>query len=462
MYSKINFVSFFLLFTSFLSPKLTFAQANSISKENFRTELIFLKGQLENNHPNLYLYRTPKELDSMIDSISESLDKRIDMLQAYHHVSNIASYIQDGHALIYPSDRVLKQFYNEGPILPFEFFYDGEVMNLISDYSNENLIPIGSEIKSIDGVSIQELYDFMVSRLPRDGNNMQYPSHIFYKFLPAYYAFFFGFKDSVDIEYMDADKEIQKINIQALPRNIIRERKKEKGHIPKAGITFKIDEKNNLAILSISSFDKNLLKDDFQQNFKKEVRAAFKTAKEKKLDNLVIDLRDNQGGDLSNGYFLLNQISRKKIKVIHSLEQLKIDKKSKKRILKKKVDLDYFVSLLSSKSFRGKTYLFINGGSFSCSAIVANEFKKQELGIVIGEMSGGSAAYNGGSPNEVITLPYTKIIYTIPTSKYTLNKNSTILQKGVVPDIEVKDQYSRYLGGEDLYLWEVLKSSILK
>jgi len=435
---------------------MTFAQANSISKENFRTELILLKSQLENNHANLYLYHDAKELDLLIDSISSSLDTRIDILEAYHHVSYIAAYIQDGHALVYPSDRVLKQFYNEGPLFPLDLFYNGLELNLIADYSNENSIPIGSEIKTINGTSVDKLYDFMVHHIPRDGKNLQYPTHVFYKFFSAYYSFFFGFIDSFEIEYLDSNQELKTKNIKALPRNAIRKRREEKGHIAKEAISFNIDVENQLAVLKIATFDNNILKDDFHQEFKKEIKSAFKNIRKRKIDNLVIDLRDNQGGELSNGNYLLKQISNRKIKSIYKLEGLKIDKNTNQRLLKKKINFDKFNFLPWTKSYNGQIFLFTNGGSFSCSAIVANEFQKQKLGMIIGEMSGGSASVNGGSPNEIITLPYTKIIFTIPTIRFYLNKNLSIQAKGVIPDVVVKDNYERFIGGVDKYLDEVM------
>lgn len=458
MRTKTLYPILFMVLAMILGSKATFAQANSISKENFRAELILLKGQLENHHPNLYLYRTPKELDATIDSIISSLDARIDMHEALHHVSFISSYIQDGHSLVYPGERVLQQFYNEGPIFPLDIFYDGEKLNMIADYSTENIIPLGAEIVSINRVPIRDHYDFMVNRLPRDGNNFQYPRHIFYKFFPAYHGFFFGFPNSFDIEYLDSNQKIKTTKIKALPRKVIRERKEEKGDIEKKAISLQLDQDNQLAILKITTFDKQVLKYDFEQKFKKEIRNALRVVKKNKFDKLVIDLRDNQGGDLDNGSFLLNQIAKKKIKLLYSLRGMKIDKLRSTRVMKKKINIEGFTILPFTKYYKGKVFLLTNGGSFSCSAIVANAFKREKLGLIIGEMTGGSTAIICGSPNELITLPYSKIIYTIPTTRFKLQENVTRKERGVVPDIEVRDDYRRYIGGEDLFLREVMKT----
>ena len=452
MQLRFKYAIIFWSIVLFGGPRTSFAQANSISRDNFRAELILLKGQLENFHPNLYVYHTPQELDQTIDSITSSLDSEIDIWEAYHHVSFLAAYIQDGHSHAYPGDKIFQQFYGEGPLFPLDLFYDGKKLNVIADYSEENLIPPGSEIITINAIAVDDLYDFMVNRLPRDGSNMQYPRHLFYKFFSAFYSFFFGYQNSYEIKYIHTNQKVKTVKIKALPRKEIRERKEEQGHIEKKAIKLKIDEENQMAILKISTFDNDLLKNDFQQGFKKEIRSALRIVKKNKIEKLVIDLRDNQGGELGNGAFLLNQISKKKIKLIHSLQGMKIDELRSKRVMKKKINIEGFTIIPFAKSYEGTIYLLTNGGSFSCSAIVANAFKKNHLGLIIGEMTGGSSSINCGSPNETITLPYSKIIYTIPTTRFKLNEKVSREAQGVIPDIEIKENYKMYIGGEDVFL----------
>lgn len=446
-------VVFLLLFSTELH-----SQANSISKDNFRAELILLKSQLENHHACLYVYRTAQDIDSVIDSIIDELPDHISILEAYHHVSFLASYIQDGHALIYPSNQILNQFYADGPLFPYDLFYDGKQLNIVADYSSENEIPLGAEIISINDKTVDEMFDFMIPRLPRDGNNMQYPTHIFYKFFPAYYSFFYGFADNFKIEYLDENNKSKTKIVAGQARNKIKAVKEKLKLEPKEAIYVEFDDQNKIAILNIKTFDKKVLKNDFNQKFRKEIKAAFKLINDSKIDKLVIDLRDNQGGDLSHGAYLIKHISQKRLKLLHSLQALKIDKKTKQRKLKKEVNL--FSHQLSPKTnrFKGKVYLLTNGGSFSCSAIVANAFKRENLGIIIGEETGGSSSINGGSPNKIVTLPYSKILVTIPKTQFILNDPKSIYGNGVIPDIKVTDHYSRYLGEPDLLLQEVIKN----
>ena len=72
-------------------------------------------------------------------------------------------------------------------------------------------------------------------------------------------------------------------------------------------------------------------------------------------------------------------------------------------------------------------------------------------------MSGGSAYINSGGPNKIITLPNTKITFTIPLTQYQLNPDLSNLKLGVVPNIEVVDAPSRIINGTDGYLEQLIQ-----
>lgn len=130
-------------------------------------------------------------------------------------------------------------------------------------------------------------------------------------------------------------------------------------------------------------------------------------------------------------------------------------KNGKKRTLNTKWD-NYFEPK-KKNHFQGAVYIFTNGGSFSCSAIVANTFKEQKRGAILGKMTGGSAFINAGGPNKSITLPNTKILFTIPKTQYNLRANTTAIGVGVLPDILVEGHPSRLLDGEDNFIHKFME-----
>jgi C-terminal processing protease CtpA/Prc len=130
-------------------------------------------------------------------------------------------------------------------------------------------------------------------------------------------------------------------------------------------------------------------------------------------------------------------------------------KNGERKKLNNKWDNDF--APRKNNHFNGEAFLFTNGGSFSCSAIVANTFKESKRGKVLGQMTGGSAYINCGGPNKVITLPNTRVVFTIPRTQYNLREDLSTIEQGVLPDIELADGYKRVTGGEDGFLIRLLE-----
>lgn len=96
--------------------------------------------------------------------------------------------------------------------------------------------------------------------------------------------------------------------------------------------------------------------------------------------------------------------------------------------------------------------MFTNGGSYSCSVIVANAIKESKRGQIVGEMTGGSAYVNSGGPNNVVNLPNTKISFTIPKTQYNLRKDLSNIGLGVPPGVRIIDNSNKILNGQDNYI----------
>ena len=353
--------------------------------------------------------------------------------------------LKDGHSYIYPSSKYLDDFYNTAPLFPLDVFLAKEnKLTVIRNHSSEQNVPLGAILTKINGVEVQEIQSLIVQHTCRDGDNLGYPKHLYYQFFPAYYSCFFGFQKEFEIEYISRSGEQKTAIIKGLKREEIKaNRKNEK----RKGIDLQLMPSNKAAILSIKSFDKKILKGDYNQKFKKEIKKAFGTIAEGNIEFLAIDLRDNQGGALSNGIYLLQHFMDSAFQCVNSYYVLKNGNKTR---LNTKWD-DYFEPKRKNH-FNGKVYLFLNGGSYSCSSIVANTFQESRRGKTLGQMSGGSAYVNSGGPNEVITLPNTKILFTIPKTQYNLRKDLNEMGSGVIPDIEVQDSPYRIINGKDSYI----------
>ncbi len=63
---------------------------------------------------------------------------------------------------------------------------------------------------------------------------------------------------------------------------------------------------SSTAVLKIISLDPDLLTESYHQNYKTEMDSVFKMLKQNHTTNLILDLRDNQGGDFQPARLLLS------------------------------------------------------------------------------------------------------------------------------------------------------------
>lgn len=419
-------------------------QKSQYFKKDLVADLQFLKTELEAYHTNLYTYQSKVSIDAWFENTMANINPTISAKDAYKLICSISEVIKDGHAYIYPSSSHLDSFFNHALLFPLDVFSSPSGLKVVGNHSLEQNIPLGATLLRINGQSIEDIQNLIVSHTCRDGHNLEYPKHIFYQFFPAYYSFFYGFKKSYTIHYLDEkgirnEAQVNGLTRQQMSANKTQEREK--------AIKLNILPDSQSAILVIQSFDNKILKDDYQQSFKKAVKSAFKQLEDLDINHLAIDLRNNQGGALSNGIYLLKHFMDQKFQCVNSYYILK---KGKLKKLTSHWD-DYFKPH-RKHHYKGEVCIFQNGGSFSCSSIVANTFQQYNKGPIIGTMSGGSAFVNSGAPNKEITLPNTQIIFTIPRTQYNLRNAGSPIEQGVLPDIEVQDDHRRVLGLTDPYI----------
>ena len=456
---KIEKIVALLLLCCLLTAQHIAAQEIDISKSQMTEDLLYLKSELLQKHPNLYTYTQPEMVDNFFKDIMADLPESISSQSAYLLVSSISAMIRDGHSYVYPSQSHLDQFYTSAPLFPFDLFLDRDRLYVIADHSDEQQMPIGAKLLSINNIRTDEIMETIIGHVARDGYNLGYAEHLAYEFFPAYFSFFYGRQDRFDIKYQHGN-EIKTIQAKGQVRPVIKKRRMAKQsavNSKPAAIATTFYPSDKLAVLTIQSFDNDLLKKDYGLKFKTEIKEAFASIAEQDIDYLAIDLRGNQGGALDNGVYLLQQFMRTSFQCVYAYHKVKWDKKTQTRKMQRinnKWD-DFFEP--TSNAFQGEVFLICDGGSFSCSAIVANAFKESKRGKVIGTMTGGSAYFNSGGPTEVVSLPNSKVTFSLPITQYQLRKQTENIGAGVIPDRVVSQQVNLLIEGRDPCLEQIIK-----
>jgi C-terminal processing protease CtpA/Prc len=197
--------------------------------------------------------------------------------------------------------------------------------------------------------------------------------------------------------------------------------------------------------LTIKDFHNDILKTVYKQNFKKAIASYFKQISEAETEHLIIDLRDNQGGDIENGVFLLSYLLDKPFSIVKAYFKLKDNQ------LHTCKGPSLGQHKPQANTFKGKVYVLINGGSFSNSGIVSSCLKANDRAIFIGQETGGNPNVVNGFTKD-ITLPNTKIQVQVPCKQLVMTDKTKNTGHGLMPTVPIQANLTTILEDKDTVL----------
>ncbi|MFD1144607.1 S41 family peptidase [Larkinella insperata] len=204
---------------------------------------------------------------------------------------------------------------------------------------------------------------------------------------------------------------------------------------------------------------------------------TFRTLSERRLSNLVIDLRNNPGGRDDYGALLYAYLTNKPFRYYHRvrvattdsawLNRLALNDLPLTRVLPEygssiqKTDSGYLytnhpnLGLQSPRTpgFTGAVYVLINGGTFSTAAEFAALFHSHKRGVLIGQETGGGYRGNSSLASPVLTLPHSRFRLIVPLGRYDLAVvPEALVGRGVQPDHPIRYTLEDHTEQRDLEL----------
>jgi hypothetical protein len=398
-----------------------------------------LRDALDKINPDLYHYVSKEQLDS---AYRVAITKVSNDLSAYEFCKTIAQFlsnIKDSHTNFNPQTLVFLGSKNKGT-LPFFLIKIGDKFYAESVYNDEFLK--GKEIIQFNDVSVKTIFNESMAFSLVEGNAIEAQEQIATKGMALTFSqmSFFNSSDFVKIKYI-SDEDTLTRNVKATNKMALY---LYKGPIIEKSISYFFDEENK-GILKILSFQPKAM-----GFFKKELAKFFKEVEKRHCSNIVIDLRDNQGGYVKAQEYLISFLNyqRKQYSIQHVYKRSNFDpfaklpffkKKRFKRIAKRGYPLgihsdeyDFMNSELGTVSkilyseklqnefnqtYNGKCTLVLNGLSMSASVLFAGWFQNADRGDIIGWPCLGSMGGSFGS-NINLNLPGTGLPVMISTVKF--------------------------------------------
>ena len=206
--------------------------------------------------------------------------------------------------------------------------------------------------------------------------------------------------------------------------------------------------------LKVATFD---VSPDWFEDF---VDATFEKISQQKVKNLIIDIRENGGGNTDTSTYLASYLAKKPFRMISSMrERLNTDNRG---IFNYKGDVgdvltqdwdDWIAPVDEAQSFKGNAYVLISPLSYSSAIVFATAVQDNNMAMLVGRETGGYA--NQTAQGNLFNLPNSELRVYVAT-RLLVRPNGNIQVKGVVPDIPVATTSEQIAAGEDADIAAVL------
>lgn len=490
-----------------------------IAVEKLQKDINYTQQKLEKLYPNLYGYIPKKELDAKFDSIRKVVVKPMTSKEFYFVISPLIASVRQGHMTMSPvlkrmpkseAKRIKKA--GDGPLSQFDYEWQKDKLYIVKNKSKNKNIKVGTEVVSVNAITPQSIYNKYRKSFTSDGFNTTFLRKFFNKRYTIFMMNEIGVNDSLTFQFKQKDSlftqvvgrfkaddkktktsqltNASKVVVVDSTKNVVEapidkakikeERKKKRIYgydqtTKEYAKTFRILEENpKVAVLRIRNFSKG--------NYSRIYEEVFDTIASKKIETLIIDIRDNPGGRVADVVDLYSYLTDKPYTILQpaivtsktSLWRTGVFKQLPKwsypivgsvypiymgfSYLRttKNDDGTFQYKLTGSKhhknsetNFTGKIYVLINGGSFSASCILSSSLKSHPNVTFVGEETGG--AYNGTVAGimPLVNLPNSKIPLRLGLMDIRTINQTPSGGRGIFPDKEIIPTIEDKVNGKD-------------
>jgi hypothetical protein len=404
-------------------------------------------------HPDPYRYISEDSLRAFIKATKLKITKPLNEMQVRFFIKQIVAKIGCGHTDVASSRAYAKTVLKlNRPIMPLNtYLLDNKKLIIINNLSEDSLIKAGDEISTIDGHPIDTVLKTIFSIYTTDGYNETCKKRgIKYEWFKYYYSFCYGFKPEYKVTFKNAKGESGTSKLQAissLKDTLILPKKDSVNYLERTKTCrySVIDDTKPLAVIDIDGFS--------GRHWSRFFRRSFKDIRKKEISNLVIDLRDNGGGQINDGLTLLSYLIPKTISVPFDRKPNLLPFNPRLRMgfgtrltpllftlflpetIKKGRLRHYFFGFPKHRNaYKGTIYVLINGKSFSMSCIAAAYLKYKVNATLIGDETGGNVAGSNAIINGTLLLPNTRVKIFVPIYHIYHDINVKNNGHGVMPD----------------------------
>ncbi len=447
-------------------------------------DLELLWRALSTAHSGIDRYEDLVTVEARFHALIREIERPAPALDFLAKVAAFNASLNCGHLYTIATGAIRREVLEAGRLPLAIRAVDGRIY-VWSDLSNAAAIPRGSQILSINGRSTREILQLINPRVPTDGFIETRKAHLLnrlarptYQGFDLYYSLYVERPTDFHVRYRDAHTGAEiEVSLPGVTYSQKRTRLMEsEGETPGNSLLppqFEIHEERNAALLSLPRSHHR----DGDPDFAVLLHALIEQMATIGIDNLVIDVRGNNGGNDDHGPLILSHLVEAPFRYYRGLFKRRLDLSEFKPFVQEPRTDDWYTPepewyvrdrkgrywelpedggyhLLQEvvprpKPFLGAVYVLADGGSFSSGAQIAAMFHAFGRAMLIGEETGGDYAGPDGGQALPITLPNSEIQVRIPLLRSLNAFQSWPLGRGAVPDCTVGRSIDDTLDGRD-------------
>ncbi len=390
-----------------------------------------MRETIQGLHPALYDFTDKATFDSLFEARYRLIDEPMTGVEFFRIVNPLMTSIGCGHSAVHMPET----WWQGQPdrFFPLQVRLVENKLFVLHNLSSRNEIVSGSRIDSINGLSASEIVGRLLSGISSDGFRKGYRMiHLNERFAPLY-ALHYGFPEKFRISYFSPAENLQKsIETETVAGKILSE-----ASPPKPLLEFELIGEKSTAILTINNFNYY----NEQERFYKFIDSAFAEINDGEIQNLILDLRDNDGGDPFSSAYLLSYLTPQPIPYFDEP-------------FGKYADLAQPIRLAENR-FAGSLYTLINGKCFSTTGHLTALLKYHRIGTFIGSETGGT--YSCNDAKAIIPLKNTNLMLQVAQGSFAVAVQGMSKDRGIIPDYTVRPAIEDILAGRDAEKEFVLK-----
>ncbi len=442
-----------------------------------------MRQALEAGSPGLYRHTSKQAFDKAWMRAEGSLRQPLSASEFFRVAAPLIAGIKNGHTQLRLPAAEAQDLEETVPLLPLGVRVLGQRIFVVRDFSGEAASLVGSEIRAINGVTSPVLIERLLTAVSADGDVETSRRRIIsgWGFIQRLHTIL-GFRSPFILSLRDSHspRDFTKA-VNGVPAALISKEWKElyprdieSGN--RRFFDFRSSDDGRIGIMTIPSWD-DFADSDQKTSIQEFFHTAFSAIQERATSALIIDVRDNGGGEDSYGTLLASYLLDAPFEYFTdiwmkglSFDFLRYSEPSYRvgttNMLPKEItDLsergtdgryhltkrpNWGAQQPSAPGFKGPVYVLINGNSFSASTEFAAFLWSRRRAEFVGEEASRYWRSNTSGPSPTLTLPATKLRLTVPLVEFDLAVTDGIPgAHGVQPDHEVTYTVEDLVAGTD-------------